>query len=179
VAQVRHAFASAKGDGADPTEVQPSNWNADHEGIILVRKTADQTVNNSEALVDDDDLKAAMAANEVWAFELLVIVDSPTAADVRIAFDVPSGSTLTWSGVGLDPSATDATGVAVPNMQEAAGANLNFGVVAGARWPIKIWGIVECGVTPGDLQTKFAQVAATVGDTTVKENSWLKAFRLA
>lgn len=27
---IKHAFTSAKGDGPDPTQVQPSHWNADH-----------------------------------------------------------------------------------------------------------------------------------------------------
>jgi hypothetical protein len=27
---IKHAFASAKPDGADPTQIQPSNWNAEH-----------------------------------------------------------------------------------------------------------------------------------------------------
>jgi hypothetical protein len=40
-----HAFASAKADGADPTDVQPSHWNAAHtltcaSGVILGRQTA-------------------------------------------------------------------------------------------------------------------------------------------
>jgi hypothetical protein len=42
---VKHAFASAKADGADPTDVQPSNWNAAHamqcaSGFLVGRLTA-------------------------------------------------------------------------------------------------------------------------------------------
>jgi microcystin-dependent protein len=41
--QVKHKFASAKGDGGDSTLVRPSNWNADHDvlaaadGVVLGR----------------------------------------------------------------------------------------------------------------------------------------------
>lgn len=44
-----HLFASAKTDGADATQVQPSNWNAGHAfsggalGSILYRDTGDAT----------------------------------------------------------------------------------------------------------------------------------------
>src|SRR6185312_942819 len=42
---VKHAFQSAKSDGVDPTDVQPSNWNAAHAltcatGVVLGRQTA-------------------------------------------------------------------------------------------------------------------------------------------
>ena len=42
---LKHAFTSAKADGADPTQVQPSNWNAEHTltcatARILGRTTA-------------------------------------------------------------------------------------------------------------------------------------------
>ncbi len=42
---LKHAFASAKGDGPDPTRIQPSNWNAEHvlvcaTGVMLGRATA-------------------------------------------------------------------------------------------------------------------------------------------
>lgn len=44
--QVKHGFTSGKADGGDPTQVQPSHWNADHTVTvsatqkILVRKSA-------------------------------------------------------------------------------------------------------------------------------------------
>lgn len=42
---LKHAFQSAKGDGPDPTRVQPSNWNAEHTltcatGKVLGRATS-------------------------------------------------------------------------------------------------------------------------------------------
>jgi len=43
--QIKHAFVSLKGDGSDLTQVQPSNWNANHvltqaTGKVLGRVTA-------------------------------------------------------------------------------------------------------------------------------------------
>jgi len=32
---IKHAFTSAKDDGADTTLVRPSNWNADHTGVLI------------------------------------------------------------------------------------------------------------------------------------------------
>ena len=44
---LKHRFVSAKGDGADPTQIQPSHWNDDHvlaggsQGYLLQRDGAD------------------------------------------------------------------------------------------------------------------------------------------
>lgn len=35
---VKHAFTSAKSDGADATQVQPSNWNAEHNITLAADK---------------------------------------------------------------------------------------------------------------------------------------------
>jgi hypothetical protein len=41
-----HAFSSAKSDGGDATLVKPSDWNADHVGLVdtLSQPTVDTTV---------------------------------------------------------------------------------------------------------------------------------------
>src|SRR5690606_26427777 len=57
-------------------------------------KTEDETVNNSATLQDDDDLSFAIGANEVWAVEIYVQVNSSSSADFKYALSVPSGATL-------------------------------------------------------------------------------------
>ena len=79
---ITHTFVSAIANGGDATLVQPSNWNATHSGLTVVRKTADETVNNSNALQNDNHLLLALAANEVWQVELtLLLLSTSTTPD--------------------------------------------------------------------------------------------------
>jgi len=176
--QVRHAFASAKDDGSDSSLVRPSNWNADHVGLVLVRKTANEAVAVSATLQDDDHLFFALAANETWIFELLLWVAGPTAADIKLAFTVPTGATLIWSGHGhnLNVVLTD-EGTIVNPPAEASGTSLAFGT-QGTKVPLRLFGMVVNGANAGNLQLQWAQNGAT-GTTTVYANSWLKATRVA
>ena len=69
MAQVRHAFVSAKSDDPDTTLVRPSNWNADHEGLVFVRKTVRTTINTDDSLNDDPHLILPLLASAIFAFE--------------------------------------------------------------------------------------------------------------
>lgn len=40
---LKHNFVSAKADGADPTLVQPSNWNAEHDLTIATSRLVGRT----------------------------------------------------------------------------------------------------------------------------------------
>lgn len=36
---IKHAFVNPKADGGDATIVRPSNWNADHDGLVAFQYT--------------------------------------------------------------------------------------------------------------------------------------------
>lgn len=44
---IKHKFQSALSDGANPTQVQPSNWNDDHDILQLVSPQTTVTFSNS------------------------------------------------------------------------------------------------------------------------------------
>lgn len=50
----KHAFQSAKGDGPDPTRVQPSNWNAEHTVTMATGKVLGR-VSASTGAVEEID----------------------------------------------------------------------------------------------------------------------------
>jgi hypothetical protein len=56
---ITHSFVSAKSDGGDATQVQPSHWNADHvlpAGMVVDRAYAEYTANASlTAVIPLDD----------------------------------------------------------------------------------------------------------------------------
>lgn len=139
----------------------------------LVRKAADQTVNNSETLVNDAELKFAVAANEVWQFVLMTIVDTSEAADWKFTFSVPSGGHLYgWMNVmGSDESA-----YSVPWVEGYV-----YDIMGGGenKMYAMVRGIVVNGSTAGNLQLRWAQFAAEESDTIVRKNSCILAWKLA
>lgn len=131
--------------------------------VRIVRKTADQTVNNSVVLVNDDDLKLAVAANEVWAFEIFILQNSGAAPDIKYVGVGPAGSTVFMK---LTQNSSAVVGI----------SNLGLGRAADAH--VELTGIIINGATPGDLQLQWAQNLADASDTDVLENSCLIAHRI-
>ena len=137
--------------------------------IEFVHKTADETVNNSSTLQNDDDILASLAANEIVAFRAHIRFNSNGTADFKYAFTVPSGATLAFS------SANDTTSGFVNETQGSGTAvSLAANTLDSA---IEIFGFVANGGNTGNLQFQWAQDTANVSDTKVLENSHLMVWR--
>lgn len=137
----------------------------------VVFKTADETVNNSNVLQNDDELLLAIAANEVWAFEINLYVSGNTTADFKAALVIPALATMLWAYIWDGSANFDAC-------ITASGASNNINLPgAGTYGTIKITGCVFNGANAGNLQLQWAQVVATVVDTTVKKGSCLVAYK--
>jgi len=150
-------------------------------GIVpkFVRKTADEIVNNSSALQDDNHLLLALAVNEVWAFEVDLWFDAATAADTKFAFTIPTGATIRFSHL----SDTDAGGTANNEGTTYSGSGTVCGSHAGQGVGtirhVRLVGFVATdGTNSGNLQLQWAQNTANASDATVFANSWLKAWKL-
>ncbi len=152
-----------------------------HHPMLLVRKTANQTVNNSSTLVNDNHLSFSVAANEIWVLELTIFYQTTSVADIKVGITMPSGATyrmgqhtLDASGGGTTQEHVDAfsdpdTGIAA---YTAGGAGLTTEVTAFYHYLIVI------SSTAGTIQIKWAQNAAEVSDTIMLKDSYLKAFRI-
>lgn len=176
--QGRHVSAAAPSDG------DVFKWNAttkklEPKGSAMLRKTARETVNNSTTLQDDDHLLFALAANEIWAFELFLISNGPAAGDIKFAFTVPGGAMLMWEGIGLEATAAAHADLGIHPLMTVSGTAQAFGELGGANWVLtRIFGTVVNGATPGDLQLQWAQNGADGTDTHLEANSWLKAEQI-
>ena len=139
----------------------------------FVRKTADEIVNNSTTLQNDDALLAALAANEVVAFQCAIHLTSGVTPDIKVAFTVPSGATLRWGMVGNADPSINQTSVG------ASGTGI-LAQTAGVALPghILLSGTVVNGANAGNLQLQWAQNTADASDTTVLANSWLLVIRV-
>jgi hypothetical protein len=176
---VRDLTANTYGSGGNMTSMFTSGalravWNR-FPPISIVRKTTNQIVNDSATLVNDSELKINLVSSETVYFEATIRYNSDPAADIKIAFVGPTGTTIRWDNFGsMYVGSGDA--VAVSNAEVTEGGIRVFGAAAGVR-TINISGYAQVGSTSGDLQMQFAQNLATVANTTVFFNSVLKVFR--
>lgn len=149
---------------------------------FFFKKAADQTVNNSIVLVNDTDLAfTGLLANATYIFRAYIIYTSTTATpDMRLAFTVPAGATMSWNPNGVDNSATSDSGPV--RMAASPGGTALFkavGTVAAIDMAALPSGIVTVGATPGTLQFMWCQNTATAENTLVRANSWLYVERVA
>jgi hypothetical protein len=138
-----------------------------------VYKAANQTVNNSTTIQDDDDLVMALGANEVWGFQMLFYVDSTSAADFKCAFSIPAGASGFYRGAAQN-GATEA-GWLLDDLttEQPVGHNTADDSV------YHIVGVVINGANAGNLQFRWAQSTMTAVNTIVRAGSWLSGRRLA
>lgn len=149
---------------AVPTEVQ------------IVRKTADEIVNNSAALQNDDHLVLAAEANSVWLVDFIILVLTPSATpDVKLAITVPAGASVFYSITRHNPFG----GAVSDQVGNVSGEAIQVSLIAGETNFIRIPTIAVVGATAGNIQLQWAQFGATAEDTTVKANSCLIAHKLA
>lgn len=128
-----------------------------------VRKTADETVNNSTTLQDDDDLKVHIKANESIAFTLFLIHTAGATDDVKLNFTIPSGATIAFQNEDVPNSTLSSGDLVVPGLDNTGQATIN--------------GFLDNGATAGDMQLQWAQNSLVAADTKVLKNSLLKIYR--
>jgi hypothetical protein len=148
------------------------------KGDGVIRKTADETVNNSAALQDDDHLFLPVEANEVWWFEaLLICVGTTTTADFQFTFTGPAGAAAGWQARRDTAGVTPAT---TPVNVLPLGTALALGGKAGATGVlVELLGQIVNGPTAGNLKLQWAQNTATVEDNKILANSILRVRRVA
>ncbi len=147
------------------TEVRPK----------YIRKTADETVNNSAALQADDQLILAVSASTTYRFLLRLIVNTNATADFKMLFTFPSGTGMSWDiFVGSNPD-TAAAGLQGP-FTDATTAAVS-GVAADQT--LHITGFIITSTTAGNMGLTWAQNAANVSDTKVKTNSYWEIWQVS
>lgn len=169
--------------GIDPLQGYPTD--AEHTALAarvttlegasvatVVRKTANQTVAGI-SMTDDTELLFAVAANEVWTYEIWLIVNSPTASDFQHDFTVPVGATIYRNYVGKEVA-----GSVVERRNTAAGTDeeIESGGVAELYAPIR--GIIVNGANAGTVTLRWSQDVDN-GDAIVLANSFLIKRKLA
>lgn len=134
-------------------------------------KTADETVNNSDTLQDDDDLAGySLTAGEYYQINGFLYVNSDTTADFQLAM------TFTNAPQELVLS-VDAGGAATAGIltTATAGNGLSVAFTSGGNAPLHIKGFIKANAsTGGTVDLQWAQDTANPSDTKVLDGSWLE-----
>ena len=151
---------------------------------VIVVKSANETVNNSAVLQDDNHLVFAMAANTNYFFELnLLITGLSNTPDCKIGWTVPAACTMLWgttgpasSGSNLNGWQIQSTGTTVVAISTES-TTVAFGLSAVTSGHT-FWGIVRNGANAGNLQLQWAQNTQTAEDVVFLKDSFLRITKL-
>ena len=131
--------------------------------VNAVIKTADETVNNSNALQNDNELLFAVGVNSEWIFQIKIGYISAAAADIKFAITIPAAATLAWT----QSTYLDVAGSAAAGAWVTASGTSAVSIGAAADRGITISGSVITAGTAGNVQLQWAQSTADVSDTKV------------
>ena len=136
--------------------------------VAKVRKSSDQTVTSSTTLVNDSQLKFAVAANETYIFQAwLYTYAADGTPDIKVTFTGPAGSTVLWSSSQVIFNAGGSTTLTVV----APGATTADLFVDSNLRAIQLYGTILNSSTAGDLQFQWAQNTSSANGTSVKAGS--------
>jgi hypothetical protein len=158
---------SYRTDGAVFDGYDGANWVTAGRFSVIARKTANETVNNSATLQNDDALLWSVATNGIYHFDLNVAYSSGTTPDLKFAWTYPAGLTMTYSFYGYDTSGALIT---VSTLDQTSTAALG-GTGAGDARAFRIVGYVAGTYSAGTLQFQWAQNTANASDTIVYAGS--------
>lgn len=160
-----------------------SSWDI-WKGDGNVRKTADETVNNSTTLQNDDHLFFPIEVNEVWFASAYLRTQGASAnADFKFGWTGPTGATASWAVSGLASTSNfnwSAVATTVANNGALAiGSSSSVGALAGEA-PVLIAGWFFADAShAGTIRLQWAQATQTVEDNKILKNSFLHIRRIA
>lgn len=139
-------------------------------GIKIVRKTADETVNNNNTLQDDDALLFAIGASEIWSFQMYVRTNWKAASDFKFTITVPSGAT---GGFNAQNSSMNTTN------EFAFASSQALASTSDQTTTVRLMGVVVNSTNAGNVTFQWSQDTAVAEDTKVLANSYIIAIKLA
>jgi hypothetical protein len=153
---------TSNGAAADPTFQDAAG------GPTRVSKPADETVNSSTTLQNDDDLFFSVSANKEYAFQIFLYLDIDGVPDFKFDFTFPTGTTYLIGGH-YDQNAMSI------HTEATSARYVNGGT---DKWVFYTGTFVTAG-TAGTVQLQWAQNSSNAADTTVKKGSWIQYEELA
>jgi len=131
--------------------------------FMFCSQKADQAVNNSTTLVDSGITFSVNASTTYGAF-ILLFEDGDAAADLKVQFTYPAGTTGAWGSSTTQALTSD------------------FSLPAGGVGTEKVhymFAEIVTGVTAGSLTLQFAQNVAQANDMTLHAGSYIVLWEAA
>lgn len=145
-----------------------------------VIKSADETVTSSTTAQNDDELFVDVLANTQYFVEFFIIYDAIQAADLKIQWTAPSGSTFDWTHGGLGTSTTSTSGSVSRNYRALGDVGTVGGPAAsaGTNTIIPGEGRLVTGGSAGLFRLQWAQNTSNATGAIVRARSVLLVQRL-
>lgn len=145
---------------------------------LFAKKTANEIVNNSATVQDDDHMTVAVAASSVYEVAGFFIYDGTSTADMKLGFAGPAGATLDWVTASLDATAGSATTAVKMSAQTISGTPSFGSVGAGSKVVARVTGLLTTSTTAGTFKVQWAQNTAEATDTTMYSGSYLRLTKI-
>lgn len=139
---------------------------------VAAYKTADEIVNNTAVLQNDDHIVVTVEANATYLYDLFLQYTSGTTPDFKFVWSAPAGAALLWGGAYYDTSGA---------LVQAGGFTLaTTGAIGGTGGLVtgRFTGVLTT-VSAGSFQLTWAQNAATASNTTLHAGSYVKLLRIS
>lgn len=155
-----------------------STWVPKRRLGMFVRKTANETVNNSATLQNDDELTLPALAGSVYFAELFIIHSADSAADMKFFLTVPSGAVLSFATLGPNASQTNRDSVTI-NQLAGSGSAISVGCFGvGSNQVTIVRASIKISSTAGSVTLQWAQSSAAVNNAVVNANSYMWLRRM-
>jgi hypothetical protein len=160
---------------ADSTQSAGVKW---ADGAIVLRKTADQTLTQSNTTPQNiTGLVIPVLANEVWQFEVILylIAAGVGVPDWKFAFTVPASTTMVWGSAGFTWADVAVGGTPSAPANESGTKSLGS---SGVTHCILLRGLITVSSTAGNVQFQASQNTGDASDSKVLANSHIVARRI-
>lgn len=163
-----------------------TNWQRNEDkineldkSIKVLIKAADESVNNSTTMQNDNHLVVSLSANGVFEVECMLIVNGPTAADFKAAWTSTGGVSILSGRLCIGGSASNTgtrqaiTHMSLPGLGALADQAAYCAGDATDK-SVVIERFIVRTTTAGTLQLQWAQIGAVASNTTVYAGSYIK-----
>lgn len=154
-------------------------WATPTGGMTYVKKSADETVNNSTTFQSDDDLTFAVVANGIYDVEYrLICTAANVGTDIKFQLSVPASCTYYIGSTGESTIASWGATVSTNSPAALSTTTVAAGGLVGTFGVTLIATIIN-STNAGNVVLQWAQNSAGASDTKILTNSFVKYYRIA
>ena len=138
-------------------------------------KSANQTIISQTTLVNDADMRFAMAAGAMYEFHGFIRYSSGTGQDFKHSMSVPAGADARYQVLRVNTSGVFAGNAEFGAADSVASQGNGVGTIVSTT----IFGIAYTGGTGGNLIYQWAQNSSGAFNTTLYQYSYLSGRRIS